>query len=140
MYDMMGVRCLHAHCYLYGNTDSFLYIKLLSLFNKSLKCYTFYQLHYDVIKPVIFTDIIYTDNIRMRKSRNRLSFTSELLDKARVCRIFRFKDFYCDISVQSMAECFINIRHSAGTDLVDYLIPVTNVHSCFNHFFSSQII
>ena len=88
--DMMRMRCFHCLRNLDGNSDGFLYIKLALAFNELLQGDALYELHDDVVKTVIVTDIIDTDDVRMRQTRNRLCFGPEFLNEVLIRREFGF--------------------------------------------------
>ena len=59
----------------------------------------------------------------MHQSRCRLRLAQKFLDKYFVCPVIALEYFDRNESVQLMVFSLIDIRHSAGTDAAQYLIP-----------------
>ena len=131
--DMSIVRRFHSLRNLNCNSYRFLHLQPALSFDELLERNSLHKLHNDVIQAVILSYVIYVHNIRMRKSRDRLRFRPEFCNEALIIGIFRTQDLDCNIAVQPVTFCLIDICHTAGTHFINNLISVTDKHSRFNH-------
>ena len=111
--DMVCMGSFHTLGYLNRYPYSFFKFQFAFSLNKFLKSYAFNKFHDYIMQAFIFSYIIYINYIRMRKSRRRLSLSSELHNKILVGAVFFFKNLYCYLSAKSVIHCVINISHSA---------------------------
>ena len=87
---MLLVSCGHTLGNLNGNTDAFFDFQLSLLCNVTFQGNAFNQLHHNIVKLSLINNIIYTDNIGVRKSCSRLSLHFEFADKIHVVAEFFF--------------------------------------------------
>ena len=124
MNNMMLMCCIktisNLNCYAY----CFFEWKLSTLLNVLLKSYSFYKFHYNIVYSVLITDIIYINYIRMCESCYRLRLCPEFRYKCLIFTKLRFHNLDSNKSVELMALCLINIRHTASTNLLNYFISV----------------
>ena len=125
LYDMMVVGSLKPCHHLNRNADRFFCRKsplsLYIVFERN----TFHKLHDHIEQSSVLSHVIYIPHIRMHQPGRRLSFAYELLDKYLVVAVITFQYLYRNIPVQLMVFSFIHVRHAAGTDTAQYLIPLS---------------
>ena len=81
MNNIIIVGCVHSRTHLHGNANDFFRCQSSLFLDVVFQSDTFYQLHYYVVKPTVFSYIIYIHDIRMSKSSCRLSLRPEFFNK-----------------------------------------------------------
>ena len=133
MNDMIIMGRLNAHAHLYGNADSLLERQPGLFFDIFFEGNALHKLHDDIVNTVLLAYIIYIYNIGMHQSGSRLGLCTEFRYKIGVFAEFLLQDFDRHKTVQLMTFCLVYIRHTAGTDFLQYLITVSYHHSNLNH-------
>ena len=113
------------------DTGCFLYAQFSLLCDVILERDPLDQLHDNILKAPVLTDIIDIYNIRMGKLGSRLSLLLEFRYKTAVLTELRLHDFDRDETIQFSVLSFINIRHTAISDSGHDLIAFAQYNSLF---------
>ena len=127
VYDLVIVGILDSLCNLNGNTDRFLKLDPAFFLNIGFEGDSLNIFHDDVIDPLIGTYIIDIHNIRMGQAGCCLCLCSEFCKKACIGSKFFLQHLHCNITVQLLVHCLVNIGHSACTDLIQ-----DHITSCYH--------
>ena len=94
-----------------------------------LHCDALDELHHDIVHLLAVADVIYRNDVRMRKHRDSLRLSLEPSAQLNVCRDFIAQDFYGDKAIQPAVQSLKDNRHSAASDNLQDLVTVFQQHS-----------
>ena len=122
--DALAVRMLQSFCNLNGEIQNLGRLENAFFLQILLERYAFNELHDDIFDIVAVAYVIHRNDIRMRKHRDGLRLGTKTTAKLGVRG--SFVAHYLDrvISVKSVAQSLVHIRHAARAYELDDLIAV----------------
>ena len=115
---LKSLRRLDAEIEDLGRVENALFLKIL------LERYAVYELHDDIFDIVAVADVIHRNYVRVREHGNGLRLGAKAPFELGVRRRVVAHDLNGVISVQSVAQGLVHIRHSSRADKLDDLIAV----------------
>ena len=122
--NTLAVRMLKSFCCLNGEIQHLSRIEYAFFLQILLERYSVNKLHNDIFHIVIMAYIVNRDDIGVRKHGNSLRLGTEASAQLGVCGGFIAHDLDRVISVQSVAQSLVYVRHAARADKLDDLIAI----------------
>ncbi len=119
---LMGM--FNSGCQLFHNIDGFFLMQSSPLGKKLFQRLTAYVFHNDIMFVLVFTYIIYIDDIRMIQLAGGICLSLKTHQCDRIAAKLATQYFNGDFAVQDRIHGQINVRHTAFSQIIQDFIAV----------------